>query len=103
MVLCLRGMGPSQRTRHSQVGTSREAPDVAADDRPPTSRATHMHVIRLAAILASALFAAHLAVPAASSAGCRDGSFAMPDARDIAAIKGAIERACPCASYDGSS
>ena len=62
-----------------------------------------MRVIRLTGILASTLLAAHLAAPAPAAAGCRDGVFAMPDARDIAAIKGAIERACPCATFDGST
>ena len=62
-----------------------------------------MHPIQLVAILASALLAAHLAAPAASSARCRDGVFALYDAHDIAAAKGAIERACPCASFDGTT
>src|SRR4029453_5877142 len=62
-----------------------------------------MHPNRLVGILACVLFAAHLAQPAVSSAGCRDGVFALPDARDIAAIKGAIDRACPCASFAGST
>ena len=53
--------------------------------------------------LLSALVAAYLAVPAAASAGCRDVPFALSDAKDVAALKGAIERACPCASFDGSS
>lgn len=62
-----------------------------------------MRPIRLAATLASALLAAQLAAPAASFAGCRDGTWALSDAKDIAAVKGAIERACPCASFDGST
>ncbi len=53
--------------------------------------------------LVSGLIAAQLAVPAAASAACRDGIFALPDAKDVAAVKGAIERACPCASFDGST
>jgi pimeloyl-ACP methyl ester carboxylesterase len=53
--------------------------------------------------LLTALVAAQLAAPAGAAAGCRDGAFALPDAKDIAAVKGAIERACPCASFDGSA
>jgi pimeloyl-ACP methyl ester carboxylesterase len=62
-----------------------------------------MHPIRVVVTLASALFAAHLLAPTASTAGCRDGVFALPDAKDVAAIKGVIERTCPCATFDGST
>jgi pimeloyl-ACP methyl ester carboxylesterase len=58
-----------------------------------------MHPIRLVAILVSAL----LAAPTVVSAACRDGVLAVSDARDVARVKGAIERACPCASFDGST
>src|SRR5688572_19430836 len=43
-----------------------------------------------------------LAVPAMAATKCRTGDFALSDARDVAAVRGAIERACPCADFDGS-
>jgi pimeloyl-ACP methyl ester carboxylesterase len=50
------------------------------------------------------LLAAVLAAPAAAATDpCRSGAFALADARDIAAVRGAVERACPCASFDGST
>ena len=61
-----------------------------------------MHSIRIAVAFTAALFALIVA-PSASLAGCRDGIFAFPDAKDVAAVKGAIERACPCADFDGST
>jgi pimeloyl-ACP methyl ester carboxylesterase len=43
-------------------------------------------------------------VPAAHAADkCRTGAFALSDAKDIAAVRGAIARACPCADYDASA
>jgi pimeloyl-ACP methyl ester carboxylesterase len=60
-----------------------------------------MRPIRLAGTLAFALFAALLA-PAGAPAACREEAFALSDAKDVAAVKGAIERTCPCGSYDGS-
>ena len=63
-----------------------------------------MRSIRLVGTFASALLTALLiGAPGASAATCRDGSFALSDAQGIAAVKGAIERACPCASFDGST
>ena len=41
--------------------------------------------------------------PAVSADGCRTGAFVISDTKDILAIRGAVERACPCATYDGSS
>jgi pimeloyl-ACP methyl ester carboxylesterase len=41
--------------------------------------------------------------PAAWSQRCRGGDFVLSDAQDIAAVRGAIARACPCATFDGSA
>jgi pimeloyl-ACP methyl ester carboxylesterase len=62
-----------------------------------------MRSIRLAGTFASALLTALLIGAPGASAGCRDGIFAFTDAKSIVAVKGAIERACPCASFDGST
>jgi pimeloyl-ACP methyl ester carboxylesterase len=39
----------------------------------------------------------------AARVACRTGDFALSDAQDIAAIRGAVERVCPCADFDGST
>jgi len=52
-------------------------------------------------LCALALLAAASAVHA--GAPCRAGSFAPSDARAVAAVRGAIAQACPCAAYDGSA
>src|SRR5262245_25892998 len=45
-----------------------------------------------------------LLVPAAHAADkCRTGASALSDAKDIAAVRGAIARACRCADYDASA
>ena len=63
-----------------------------------------MRSIRLVGTFASALLTALLiGAPGASAVDCRDGSFALSDAQNIAAVKGAVERACPCATFDGST
>ena len=63
-----------------------------------------MRSIRLVGTFASALLTALLiGAPDASAVACRDGSFALSDAQGIAAVKGAVERACPCATFDGST
>jgi pimeloyl-ACP methyl ester carboxylesterase len=38
----------------------------------------------------------------AASDRCRSGDFALSDAKAIAGVRGAINRACPCAAFDGS-
>lgn len=43
------------------------------------------------------------ALPAAAADKCRSGTFVLSDAQDIAGVRGAIERACPCATFDGSA
>jgi pimeloyl-ACP methyl ester carboxylesterase len=50
-----------------------------------------------------ALVALAAASPAASATRCRQDEFAVSDARDIAAVRAAVERACPCADFDGST
>ena len=49
------------------------------------------------------LVVAALAAPAhAVTDECRAGGSALSDAKDIAGVRGAIARACPCAAFDGS-
>jgi pimeloyl-ACP methyl ester carboxylesterase len=56
-----------------------------------------------AAIAAALLVVSMPVIPAAAvPIPCQTGEFALSDAQDMAAIRGAIERACPCASFDGS-
>lgn len=58
-----------------------------------------MGITRFAAVLTLALSLA----PAAHAADrCRAGASALGDAKAIAAVRGAIARACPCAEYDAS-
>ena len=57
----------------------------------------------LITITAAALLAVVTTAPHALAADkCRAGASAISDAQDIAAIRGTIERACPCADFDGS-
>ena len=42
-----------------------------------------------------------LATTAAAADRCREGASALSDAKAIAAVRGAIARQCPCASFDG--
>jgi pimeloyl-ACP methyl ester carboxylesterase len=51
------------------------------------------------ALLAGAIFAG---TAAAAPPRCQTGTFALSDTRDLRAIRGAIERACPCSAFDGS-
>ena len=44
-----------------------------------------------------------LAAPAGAADPCLGGGSAATDAHDIAALRGRIEMACPCAAFDGSS
>ena len=60
----------------------------------PTSRLTVVPVLLVVA-LAGSLHAAPDA--------CRARASALGDAKAIAAVRGAIARQCPCASFDGSS
>ncbi|MCW5890328.1 MAG: hypothetical protein KIT14_07220 [bacterium] len=53
-------------------------------------------------VLAAAL-ALLVSVPAFAADKCRSGTFALADARDLAAVAGMVARRCPCADYDGSS
>lgn len=62
-----------------------------------------LSLARAIGTLAFALLAVDLAAPATPSAKCREAAFALSDAKDVAAVKGAIERACPCATFDGST
>ena len=64
-----------------------------------------IHGIRRAPVtLAVALLAVGLIAPAAPAAvGCRGGDFALSDAQDMARVRGAIERACPCANLSQCS
>ncbi|HYR95105.1 MAG TPA: hypothetical protein VEM57_00160 [Candidatus Binatus sp.] len=66
----------------------------------PTSPQVLRHT---AAIIGALLVIAGLAPPAASAGRCRSGTFALSDAQDVAAVRAAVERACPCASFDGST
>ncbi len=66
----------------------------------PSLLATMRHLISLVVALVAAVV---LASPALSADRCHTGAFAISDAQDIAAVRGAIERICPCADYDGSS
>jgi hypothetical protein len=34
---------------------------------------------------------------------CRTGASALSDAKTIAGVRGAIDRQCPCADYDGTT
>lgn len=53
--------------------------------------------------LPAAILTLLLLVSAADAADrCRTGTFALSDAKDIAAVRGAVARACPCADYDAS-
>src|SRR6266852_1820192 len=70
------------------------------------ARSSHgVHGLRRAVVtLALALLAVDLVAPASSGAvACRAGGFALSDAQDEAGVRGAIERACPCVSFDGSA
>jgi pimeloyl-ACP methyl ester carboxylesterase len=65
----------------------------------PSSHATRPSTAAVGALLALALLA-----PATGwSARCRSGTFALSDAQDVAALRAAIDRACPCSSFDGTS
>ena len=59
-----------------------------------------MQTPRLALALVLVLAAAF---PAPAADRCRAGASALPDAKSIAAVRAAIERQCPCASFDGST
>jgi pimeloyl-ACP methyl ester carboxylesterase len=39
----------------------------------------------------------------AAGGPCESGALALSDARDIAGVRGTIERRCPCASFDGTT
>jgi pimeloyl-ACP methyl ester carboxylesterase len=54
-------------------------------------------------IIGALLATVALASAAGAATQCRVGAFALSDAQDVAAIRAAIERACPCASFDGST
>ena len=54
-------------------------------------------------IVAALIVLALGALPAAAGTKCRGGAFALSDAQDIAGVRAAVERACPCATFDGSS
>src|SRR5262245_24621515 len=52
----------------------------------------------------SALLALAVLAPAAGAADrCPPATFVLSDAQDVAAVRAGIERACPCASFDGST
>ncbi|MEW6271237.1 MAG: hypothetical protein AB1689_18300 [Thermodesulfobacteriota bacterium] len=57
-----------------------------------------MRRLLIVVVAAAALHAA----PAAAQDACRAGASALSDARALAALRGAIDEACPCASYDGT-
>ncbi len=82
----------------------------ARSSSPPGSDANvdpcalEVNDMRGLARIVAILLAVTVFAPAASAAvKCRGGAFAVSDARDILAIRGAIARACPCASFDGST
>jgi pimeloyl-ACP methyl ester carboxylesterase len=57
---------------------------------------------RITAAAGALLAIAVLAPPAAPSHLCRSGEFVLSDRQDVAAVRAAVERACPCASFDGT-
>src|SRR5262245_27967212 len=59
----------------------------------PTSRFT----------LPAAFLVAGFAGRTHAADSCRSGASALGDAKAIAAVRGAIARGCPCATFDGSS
>ena len=54
-------------------------------------------------IAVSLLVGSCLVNPVHAATDCRSVPFALSDAQDIAAVRGAIARQCPCDAYDGSS
>jgi len=60
-----------------------------------------MRVLARIVVVLLALIA--FAADASAAVKCRASELALSDAQDILAIRGAIERACPCASFDGSA
>jgi pimeloyl-ACP methyl ester carboxylesterase len=53
--------------------------------------------------LALALVVAGAPAARAAVVACRTGAFALSDAKDIAGVRGALARQCPCATFDGSA
>src|ERR1700755_3482826 len=55
-------------------------------------------------LLSPLLVTLALATTAGAAADkCRAGASALSDAKAIAGVRGGIERACPCADYDGTT
>ena len=62
-----------------------------------------LRVVLCTAVAAAALVLGGQAPAAAAADKCRTGASAISDTRDIAAVRGAIDRACPCEDFDGTT